>query len=70
MGGLAAVVFIRGEFVPAYHQALEPYLFQHPDRPGYLIAAFLMWRRPHLRVAHRLMALGASPVIALALGRS
>src|SRR5262249_11684126 len=33
-----------------------------------MIAAFLMWRRPHHRVAHRLMALGASPVIALALG--
>lgn len=68
VGGLAAVVFVGGEFVPAYHQALEPYLSNIPVVPGYLIAAFLMWRRPHHRVAHRLMALGASPVIALALG--
>ena len=68
VGGLAAVVFIGGEFLPAHHQALEPYLSNIPIVPAYLIAAFLMWRRPHHRVAHRLMALGASPVIALALG--
>ena len=68
LGGLAAVVFVSGEFVPGHHQALEPYLSNLPIVPAYLIAAFLMWRRPRHRVAHRLMALGASPIIALALG--
>lgn len=68
VGGLACVVFVGGELLPGPHQALEPYLSNLPIVPAYLIAAFLMWRRPHHRVARRLMALGACPVIALGVG--
>jgi signal transduction histidine kinase len=68
LGGLAAVVFIGGEFVPRNHQALEPYLSNLPTVPVYLIAAFLFWRRPGHRVAHRLLVIGVSPLVALAVG--
>jgi len=68
VAGLAAAVFIGGEFLPARHQALEPYLSNLPIVPGYLIAAFLYWRRPHHPVARRLLILAASPMIALGVG--
>ena len=68
LGALAGLVFIGGEFLPGHHQALEPYLSNLPVVPAYLIAAFLYWRRPRHRVAHRLLALGASPLLALGLG--
>jgi signal transduction histidine kinase len=68
LAGLAAAVFIGGEFVPAYHQALEPYLSNLPIVPGYLISAFLYLRRPNHPVARRLLVLAASPMIALGLG--
>jgi signal transduction histidine kinase len=68
LGALAGAVFVGGEFVPVHHQALEPYLSNLPIIPAYAIAAFLYWRRPKHRVSHRLLGLGASPVIALGLG--
>jgi hypothetical protein len=68
LGALAGAVFIGGEFLPSHHQALEPYLSNLPIVPAYLVAAFLYWRRPGHRIAHRLLALGVSPLVALGAG--
>lgn len=67
-GGVATGIFVAGEFVPVDHPTLGLYLSNLAIVPAFLIGAYLFWRRPHHRVAHRLMALGASSVIALALG--
>lgn len=68
IGALAGAVFIGGEFLPSHHEALEAYLSNLPIVPAYLIAAFLYWRRPRHRIAHRLLALGVSPLVALGAG--
>lgn len=68
LGGLAALVFVGGEFWPGPHQALEPYLSDFPTVPVFLIAAFLYWRRPGHRVARRLLVYGVSPLLALGFG--
>lgn len=68
LGGIAAVVFVGGEFWPGPHQALEPYLSDFPTVPIFLIAAFLYWRRPAHRVARRLLVYGVSPMLALGFG--
>src|SRR5579864_2062635 len=68
LGALAGAVFIGGEFLHSHHQALEPYLSNLPIVPAYLVAAFLYWRRSGHRVAHRLLVLGVSPLVALGVG--
>src|SRR5207245_10008639 len=68
MGALTEAVFIRVESLPSHHGALEEYLSNLRIVPAYLIAAFLYWRRRRHRIAHRLLALGVSPLVALGAG--
>jgi signal transduction histidine kinase len=48
--------------------SLDVYLSNLPMAPVFLIAAFLLWRRPRHRVARRMLAVAVCASLALALG--
>src|SRR5262245_45107265 len=66
LGGAATVVFVAGGFLPGARTTL--YLSNLPMAPFFLIAAFLLWRRPRHRVARRMLTTGVCASLALALG--
>ena len=68
LGAAATAVFLAAVLIPAPRPSLDVYLSNLPIAPFFVIAAFLLWRRPGHPVARRMHAVGVCASLALALG--
>lgn len=68
LGAAATATFVAAMLIPAPRPSLDVYLSNIPIAPFFVIAAFLLWRRPRHPVARRMLAVGVCASLALALG--